>query len=107
MARANEVSRVLAAAGHRRTSTSRTEVHGWTVHYEGFRCSNMSYGRVRVEYVPGSAAHDYPEEHRRRVHGRFVARYGITLGPHYDVTEIEDMSGRPVLIIRDKKEGRS
>jgi hypothetical protein len=105
MARANEVSRVLAAAGHRRTSTSRTEVHGWTVHYRGFRCSNMSYGKVRVEHVIGSASNDVPEEHRRETRARFVARYRATLGQSYDVTEIENMSGQPVLIIRDKKEG--
>ena len=102
MARANEVSRVLAAAGHRRVSTSRTAVRGWTTYYAGFRCSNMSWARTRVEYEPGSEMHTMSEDTQREIRDRFIAKYAETLDPLYEVTKIENTFGRSVLVIYDK-----
>lgn len=102
MARANAVSRVLAEAGHRRTSVSRKAVRGWTVHYAGFRCSNMSYGAVRVEYEAGSEASTMPKDHQVKTRRKFIDRYRATLETQYAVSETENMSGRPVLVIRDR-----
>jgi hypothetical protein len=102
MARANAVSRDLAAAGHRRTSVSRKVVHGWTVHYAGFRCSNMSHGAVRVEYETGTEAHSMGKDRQEKIRKRFIARYRAALEPKYAVSGMENSFGRAVLVIRDK-----
>ena len=102
MPRANAVSRALTEAGHRRTSVSRKVVHGWTVHYAGFRCSNMSWGAVRVEYEAGSEAHSMGKNQQEKTRRLFIRRYRAVLEAKYAVSETENSFGRTVLVVRDR-----
>lgn len=102
MPRANAVSRALTEAGHRRTSVSRKVVHGWTVHYAGFRCSNMSWGAVRVDYEAGSEASSMGRNQQEKTRKKFIAKYHATLETKYEVLGGEDMFGRTILMVRDR-----